>query len=340
MQGEKGMTRRDFLYGSSAAAGAALLSQTHAHAGTTHVKPIDAKAFDASRKFADLSISRVAYVERGRGLTALFVHGYPLNGFQWRGALEKLQAHRRCIAPDVMGLGYTETPEGQPISPETQVEMLAMLLDSLHIDAVDLVGNDSGGLVSQLFLAKHPHRVRTLLLTNCDVDENNPPASFLPFVELAKKELLVDRFIVPHLENKQLARSAKGMGGIAYTYPETLTDEVIETYFRPLVKTPLRRSQLNQYTISLGTNELVAIRESLREWKGHARMVWGMKDTVFPAEWADWLDRTLPGSRGVRKVEGANLFFPEEMPDVIAEEATALWGISPWHPKQATSSGT
>src|ERR1700733_9060432 len=336
-QGDEGMTRRDFLYGSSATAGAALLSQTPAYAGTANIKPIDAKAFHASRKFADLPISRVAYLERGHGLAALFVHGYPLNGFQWRGALDRLQAHRRCIAPDVMGLGYTRTPEGQPITPETQAEMLAMLLDSLHIDTVDLVGNDSGGLVSQLFLAKYPHRVRTLLLTNCDVDENNPPASFLPFIELASKGTLVDRFIVPHLNDKQLARSAKGMGGQAYSYPENLTDEVVETYLRPLVETPLRKSQLNEYTISLGTNELVGIRENLRQWRGPARMVWGLKDTIFPVETAEWLDRTLSGSRGVRKLEEANLFFPEEMPDVIAEEALALWGISPWHPKPPTS---
>jgi haloalkane dehalogenase len=33
----------------------------------------------------------------------------------------------------------------------------------------------------------------------------------------------------------------------------------------------------------------------------------------------------MPGSRGVRLVEGAKLFFPEEMPDLIAEEARALW---------------
>ena len=332
------MTRRDFLYGSSVAAGTALFSQTHAYAGSTHTKPIDAEAFHASRKFADLSISRVAYVERGRGLAALFVHGYPLNGLQWRGALERLQAHRRCIAPDVMGLGYTQTPEGQAISPETQVEMLAMLLDSLHIDAVDLVANDSGGLVSQLFVAKYPHRVRTLLLTNCDVDENNPPSQFLPFVALAKKGALADRFIVSQLNDKQLARSSKGLGA-AYTYPDRLSDETIETYFRPLVETPLRKSQLDQYTISLGAGELVAIREQLRQWKGPARMVWGLKDTLFAVQWAEWLDRTLPGSRGVRQIEGANLFFPEEMPDVVAEEAMALWGITPWHPKQTASSG-
>jgi haloalkane dehalogenase len=336
MQGEEGMTRRDFLYGSSAAAGTALLSQAPAHAAAMNPGPIDAKAFHASRKFADLPISRVAYVERGRGLTALFVHGYPLNGFQWRGALERLQAHRRCIAPDVMGLGYTQTPEGQPITPETQVEMLAMLLDSLHIDAVDLVANDSGGLVSQLLVAKHPQRVRTLLLTNCDVDENNPPVSFLPFIALAKKATLADRFIVSQLDDKQLARSARGLGG-AYTYPEKLADETIETYFRPIAETPLRKSQLDQYTISLGTNELVAAREDLRRWKGPARVVWGMKDTIFAADSADWLDRNLPGSRGVRKLENANLFFPEEMPDVIAEEAMALWGISPLHPKTAAS---
>jgi len=327
------MTRRDFVSGSSAAVGAALLSQTPALARTNDTKPIDAKAFHASRKFADLPISRVAYVERGHGIAALFIHGYPLNGFQWRGALDRLQPYRRCIAPDVMGLGYTQTPEGQPISPETQVEMLAMLLDSLHIDSVDMVANDSGGLVSQLFIAKHPHRVRTLLLTNCDVDKNNPPPQFQPFVDLAKKGTLADRFIVSQLNDKQLARSARGLGA-AYTYPDRLTDETIETYLRPLVETPLRKQQMQQYTISLGANELVAIREDLHKWTGPARIVWGAKDPLFGLEWADWLNQTFPDSRGVRKLEEANLFFPEEMPDVIAEEAMTLWGISPLHPKQ------
>ncbi len=321
------MTRRDFLYSSSAAAGAAILSQAPAYAASANAGPIDAKTFRASRKFADLPVGRVAYVERGRGLAALFVHGYPLNGFQWRNALERLQAYRRCVAPDMMGLGYTLPREGQKISPETQAEMLAMLLDSLHIDSVDLVANDSGGLVSQLFLAKYPQRVRTLLLTNCDVDENNPPPQFLPLVALAKNETLADRFVAPQLADKNLARSARGLGS-AFTYPDLLTDETIETYLQPLIETPLRRSELNEYTVSLGTNELLAIRENLHQWKGPARMVWALKDPFFPAQWADWLDQTLPGSRGVRRVEGANLFFPEEMPDLIAEEALALWGIS------------
>jgi len=116
---------------------------------------------------------------------------FHLNGYQWRGALRRLAGHRRCIAPDVMSLGHTETPAGQPITPQSQARMLAALLDWLHIDSVDLVGNDSGGLVSQVFLAQYPHRVRSLLLTNCDVVENNPPAGFVPLVEIAKTGTLV-----------------------------------------------------------------------------------------------------------------------------------------------------
>jgi haloalkane dehalogenase len=330
MRGEKIMKRRDFLYGSAAmTVRAAVMPLKLAYAKTTNVKPIDAKVFHTSRKFANLSISRVAYFERGHGQAALFVHGYPLNGFQWRGAIERLQDYRRCIAPDVMGMGHTETPEGQAISPEIQADMLAELLDSLHIDEADLIANDSGGLVAQLFVAKYPKRVRSLLLTNCDVDENSPPPQFLPLIKLAKEGTLVDKFIAPQLADKQLARSPKGMGGLAYTYPDRLTDETIETYFRPFVENPATKVQMQRYAVSMEANPLIAVREDLRQWKGPVRMVWGLKDTLFGVEWAEWLDRTMPGSRGVRRIEGANLFFPEEMPDIIAEEALALWNISP-----------
>src|SRR5262249_28097834 len=127
--------------------------------------------------------------------------------------------------------------------------------------------------------------------------------------------------------DKNIARSPSGMGGIAYSFPEKLADETVETYLRPLTTTPLKKAQVSQYAVSMGTNLLVGVRDDLKRWKNPARMVWGRKDQVLAVEWAAWLDKTLPGSRGVRRVEGANLFFPEEFPDVIAEEATKLWGV-------------
>ncbi|PYJ01014.1 MAG: hypothetical protein DMF00_06190 [Verrucomicrobia bacterium] len=124
----------------------------------------EAASWHKARKFVDLPFGRVAYVEKGEGPAALFVHGWSLNGYQWRGALDQLHTQRRCIAPDMMSMGWTETPDAQEISPATQAAMLGQLLDKLRIDTVDLVGNDSGGLTAQLFLAKYPTRVHSLLL--------------------------------------------------------------------------------------------------------------------------------------------------------------------------------
>ena len=75
----------------------------------------------------------------GSGPVALFIHGFPLSGFQWRGALERLADIRRCIAPDLMGLGSSEVADGQDLSPGAQADMLVAFLDRLSIPAVDLI---------------------------------------------------------------------------------------------------------------------------------------------------------------------------------------------------------
>ncbi len=321
------MTRRDFLgdFLALSSACAATLAFERSGFAKQH-EQIDAAWYARSRRFASLPMGQVAYVEHGRGAAALFLHGYPLNGYQWRGALERLHPYRRCIAPDVLGLGHTEARDGEAITPEAQVAMLAALLDTLDASRVDVVANDSGGLVAQLFVARYPDRVRSLLLTNCDVDENNPPQLFMPVARLAQKGLFVDRVLAPELKDLELARSEKGLGSV-YTHPDQLTAETIEAYLGPLVATPAKKQQANAYAAALGTDVLVPVREALERWKGAARMVWGTADPFFPMQWAGWLDQHLPGSRGVRAVEGAKLFFPEEMPELIAEEAKRLWNV-------------
>ena len=126
---------------------------------------MNAEEFHRTRKFADTPFGRIAYVERGSGPVALFLHGFPLNGFAWRDLLGELGRVRRCIAPDLMAFGYTEVAGDQDLSFAAQADMMAAFLDALQVDRVDLVGNDSGGGVSQMLAANHPARVRTL--TRC-----------------------------------------------------------------------------------------------------------------------------------------------------------------------------
>ncbi|WP_394840979.1 alpha/beta hydrolase [Pendulispora brunnea] len=325
------MRRRQFVelalatFASGAAAACASRVESARAAPPSAPRPLDAAAFHAERRFADIPFGKIAYIERGSGDAALFLHGAPLNGFQWRGAIDRLSAHRRCIAPDFMGLGYSQVPERQGLAAKDQVAMLGSLLDSLGVSTVDIIASDSGGAVAQLFMIRYPRRVRTLLLTNCDVEPDSPPPKVLPIIAQARAGTL-NKGMDEWLANKSLARST--FGAAVFRDPSQFTDDVIEYYFTPLISSPLKRKQYEAFHMALEPNPLAGIEPALRSVVVPTRIVWGTSDDLFSPASPDYLDRTLGRSMGIRRVPGAKLFFPEEFPDLIAEEARRLWGLS------------
>jgi pimeloyl-ACP methyl ester carboxylesterase len=285
-------------------------------------EPMNAAMFRAARRYAQLPFGKIAYIDRGSGDAALFLHGAPLNSFQWRGSIDWLSTHRRCVAPDFMGLGYSEAPVHQSLAPSTQTEMLAALLDSLSISKVDIIASDSGGAVAQLFLVRYPKRVRTLLLTNCDVQIDSPPPKVKPAIEMARAGTLADA-TAKWLTDKPLARST--FGAAVYHDPSRFADETIEYYVTPLVSSPLHRTQYEAFHIALEPNPLAGIEGSLKRSTVPVRIVWGASDDIFSQADAEYLDRTFSKSRGIRRVPEGKLFFQEEFPEIIAEEALRLW---------------
>jgi pimeloyl-ACP methyl ester carboxylesterase len=290
------MNRREVLVaGAGGLVAASILPGSAAQAATTEWT---ATAFHAARRFADLDAGRIAYVERGAGPAAIFLHGYPLNGFQWRGPMARLASVRRCIAPDLMGLGYSEVPADADLSPIAQAEMVVALMDKLGVAEAELVSNDSATGIAQLIAAHHPQRVRSLLLTNGDTDINSPPEAFLGAIDLARNGELDDWFD-KQLADNAFARSFQGLGR-GFAHPDiALTHDVLETYLRPLVGSDTRRRQGQQYAIAMLPNPLPAVAPRLRAFDKPVRIVWGRQSDVFP----------------------------EERPDLIAEEARKLWRV-------------
>jgi haloalkane dehalogenase len=286
---------------------------------------LNAAAFHASRRFIDTPFGRIAFVERGSGPVALFLHGFPLNGFQWRDAVTRLATVRRCIAPDFLALGWTEVAAGQDVGPAAQVSMIVAFMDRLGVDRADVVANDSGGAIAQLLVAHHPDRVRTLLLTNCDTEIDSPPAALLPVIALSKAGTFVDEWLGRWKNDKRLARSRDGIGGMCYTDATHPTDEAIDCYFGPLVASEPRKALVHAYAIALETNPLTGIERLLTTSHIPVRVVWGTADTIFSSANARYLSRVFDRSRGVRRLAAAKLFWPEERPDIIVEEAHRLW---------------
>jgi len=327
------MNRREFVYLSAGTIAMLAFSgcEPECFAGASksvaRLREISAAEFNSARKFLATDQGRIAYLDRGHGPAALFLHGFPLNSFQWRGVIPELSTKRRCLAPDFLALGYTEVADRQSVAPQAQLSMLVQFLGKLSVRSVDIVANDSGGAMAQLFAARYPERVRSLLLTNCDTEPNSPPVAVLPVIDLARAGKFADEWLVPWLADKTLARSEKGLGGQCYAHPAHPTDEAITMYLSPLVSSQHRKELTNAYAVGLSPNPLAGIEANLKRCQFPTRIVWGTADTIFSKASPDYLDHIFPRSRGVRRIVGAKLFFPEEMPEVVVEEAEQLWRV-------------
>jgi pimeloyl-ACP methyl ester carboxylesterase len=287
-----------------------------------HHPTLTAREFHAARRFIDTEFGRIAYVERGSGPAALFIHGAALNGFQWRHQLAGLSDLRRVIAVDSMGMGHTEARPGQTLAMKDQAAMFRGFVDALGIDRVDLVGNDSGGGAAQIFAARNPDRIRTLTLTNCEVhdyDENSPAAVQLR--ELIQSGQLVE-ILQAGAETPQAGRAALAP---FYRDVKRLPDEAPRVYFAPLVQSRARIDQMLGYFGATTNRDLIEVAPQLRALRVPTLVLWGTSDSFFPLERAHWLRDNLPRVEEVVEVEGAPVFWPEEEPELVNGKLRAFW---------------
>lgn len=266
---------------------------------------------------------RVAYVEKGSGPLALFVHGVVLNKHMWRRQLEALSDIRRCIAVDLLAHGDTDIGPDQDVSVTANANMLREFLDTLRIDQVDLIGNDSGGGICQIFAALNPSRVRSLTLTNCDTHDNWPPEAFKPFVDMVAAGGLSET-VNAMLVDKSIYRSPGALGP-AYEDPNVETDEDIEIYLRPHVRSEQRTRDLQRFVGAFDNRHTLAIDDRLAQLSAPTLIAWGTDDVYFPVQWAHWLAKTIPGAKVPVELRGARLFFPIERAGVFNDLVRNHW---------------
>ncbi len=265
----------------------------------------------------------IAYLERGTGPVAIFVHGVLVNSYIWRHQLTTLSAQRRCIALDLMTHGDTETHDDQDLSSAAQASMLAEFINALGIGQVDLIGNDGGGAICQLYAVAHPDRVRTLTLTNCDAHDNWPPVAFKGFVDMCAAGGLKST-LQAMFENKAVFRSPAALGP-CYEDASTVSDETIEIYLRPHLTNAKRIAALEKFVAAFDNRQTVAIEGSLRRLNVPTLVIWGDDDVYFDVKWGRWLKDVIPGARRLVELKRARLFFPEERPDEFNEQVRLFW---------------
>jgi pimeloyl-ACP methyl ester carboxylesterase len=284
---------------------------------------MEANKSSSTRHSVQTASGRISYIEQGNGPVALFVHGVLLNSYLWRHQLADLSDIRRNIAVDLLAHGDTEIAPDQDVSVTANAEMLKQFLDALKIDRVDLVGNDSGGGIAQIFAALYPERVRSLTLTDCDTHDNWPPEAFKPFLAMAAAGGLRGT-LDAMLADKSIYRSPQALGP-AYEHPELLSDNSIEMYLRPLVRTEQRTRDLQRFLAAFDNKHTLAIEARLKTLKAPTLIVWGTDDVYFDVKWSHWLSDNIPGTRRRVEFKSARIFFPEERWAELDKELRAHW---------------
>ncbi|WP_018719566.1 alpha/beta fold hydrolase [Arhodomonas aquaeolei] len=107
------------------------------------------------------------YHDRGEGPPVLLIHGSGPGvsaWANWRLTLPALAGRYRAIAPDMVGFGYTERPEGITYDLDTWCRHALDVLDALDIGRAHIVGNSFGGGLALALALRHPERVGRLVL--------------------------------------------------------------------------------------------------------------------------------------------------------------------------------
>jgi pimeloyl-ACP methyl ester carboxylesterase len=272
------------------------------------------------RREIQLSAGNVRYREAGEGKPIVFVHGYLVDSRLWGGVVDRLADRCRCLAPDwPLGAQQVAMNPDADLSPPGIARLIAEFIERLELEDVTIVGNDSGGAISQILAANHPDRVARLALTNCDTHENFPPGIFKAMPPLAKlpggMQVLSAPFRVPAVARQAFAPFAR----------TKIPPDLIGSWMRPATQDGGVMHDTKKVTAGMNKRHTLAAAKKLQTSDIPLRLLWAPGDKFFPIKYAERLASEVPNSQIVQ-IENAKTFVPLDQPQRIADELANFVG--------------
>src|ERR1700737_1055402 len=265
--------------------------------------------------------AKIHYQRAGAGLPLLLLHGLVGSGKNWRRNISFLARDSSVYAIDHFNMGESERVPGLNAGLEATADRLAAFMDALALDEADIAAHSHGGAVAMMFAARHPDRVRRLILfapANPFCDLGNQLIRFyqtrtgiwfarrIPFLPRMLKATALSRM---YGDPSRVSLDALEGYTQGLHIPGTV-DHVLQIVQRWFVDMGLLRSALTG----------LAAKPTL--------LIWGDRDRAVGLDSARELQRTLPQSR-LMVLPGVGHIPFEEMPDVC-NQAMRDWLINPF----------
>lgn len=262
-------------------------------------------------KQQQLRIAGVAtpYLEAGDGATAaVFVHGNPGAGEDWRALVGEVGGLMRAIAPDLPGFGGADKPPTFDYTLGGYAQHLHALLDALQITRVHLVLHDFGGPWGLWWAALNPTRVASVTLINTGV----LPGYRWHFMARLWRTPLVGELMMATTTRLGF-RLLLGLGN-----PRGLPREFVARMYRDF-DAGTRRAVLKLYR---ATSDIEAysqqVSAALRPLNLPALVIWGRADIYLPATLAQRQCETFARARVVMLDDSGHFPYADN-PTAVAE---------------------
>lgn len=262
----------------------------------------------------------VRYRETGSGPVLVFVHGLVVNGDLWRGVVARLSDQCRCITPDwPLGSHEVALPPSFDRSPHGVAKLIADFLEELDLRDVTLIGNDTGGALTQLLMVSYPDRLARTVLTPCDAFDNFLPAVFKPLQWFGRSPGFwrMSGFL---LRSRALQRLPLAFGWLTR---RPIPEDIVDSYLHPSRNDPAVRNDLAMFVRRIDAQITLAAAQRLSEFAKPVLIAWQDSDRVFPRSDAKRLAARLPDAR-VTFIPDSYAFVPEDRPDALADSIAAF----------------
>ena len=277
--------------------------------------------FSARKRTLRVGTATVAYYEAGAGEPVLLLHGCPFSSYIWRRVVTQLAPRYRCLAPDLLGLGDTETPSDADWSLRAQAAMIIGFLDSLHLEWAHVVGHDHGGALAQLLAAEHPERIGRLVMMNAEAYDNWPSQEERPLIRLIQTPWLGD--VALWLWSRRTLLRLTLIEGKAVHNSKVLTRELLDGYIRANLSDRHRRQKTKRFVAGqfdpAHNRVTIDLLDGLRRFRHPTLLIWGTEDPHFGPAWARRLAEDIPGAVRLELLPETGHLLMEEQPQRVGQ---------------------
>jgi pimeloyl-ACP methyl ester carboxylesterase len=261
--------------------------------------------------------NQLRYLTAGEGETPiLLLHGGIIDAanVSWGGVIGPLSEQTRVIAPDLLGYGWSDKPEG-PYSQTRHARVIDTFLDMLDVEEVDVVGLSMGGGIGIDLALRSSERVRRLVAVDSYGLGTELPAG--------KLTALRARLSVLNKLSLALLRRSRDFTKMSLENivvdVEALDEAVVDAVFELLQIDGIGRAYRSWRKHEVGAGGFrTQYLPDLEEITMPVLYVHGQQDEVFPVEWSERAAEHTPNG-SFDRFENCAHWVPREAPDRFVE---------------------